>query len=274
LLPAAPRGVPQTVRPGLQLLGYERDDLTHLAGAQLPLVLWWHATEPQPPLTVRLEMYRADETGVILTTTKPVHDTYPFGTWTAPLLLRDPVDPRLPRDLESGTYRLHLRVMDEASQTIFTSSLGVVSVSATEHVFKPPAVTYPLAATFADEIALRGYNLEALDARRFRLQLVWQAITPPAGDYTVFVHALEEDGTCCLWQEDAMPQQGQYQTSLWLEGEVVVDDYLIQLPADTASGRYPLEIGLYVPESGKRLRIVQPDLPDSDALFLRPLKVE
>jgi hypothetical protein len=274
VLPAAPRGMPQTVRPGLQLLGYESDDLAHLTGTQLPLVLWWHAAEPQPSLTVRLELYRDDETGVIVTTTTPVHGTYPFDTWSTPLLLRDPVDPRVPRDLESGRFRLHLRVMDEASQTIFTSSLGFVTVTATEHVFKPPPVTYPLAATFADEIALLGYNLEASTPRRFQLQLVWQALVPPGADYTVFVHVLNADGTCCLWQEDVMPQQGNYPTSLWLAEEVVVDEYAVQLPADTPPGRYQVEIGLYVPETGQRLQIVQRDLPDSDALLLRPLKVE
>jgi hypothetical protein len=52
---------------------------------------------------------------------------------------------------------------------------------------------------------------------------------------------------------DHPPVEGTYPTSLWIEGEVVVDAYDIPLDADAPAGPYTLEIGLYRFESGERL---------------------
>src|SRR5690606_27085121 len=121
--------------------------------------------------------------------------------------LRDEINPEFPLRLESGDYRLHLRLLDAAGDTVFTSSLGSVTVEQTERTFRRPEVQYPLAARFASEIELGGYTIEQLDERRFQLKLLWQALQEPAADYTVFVHVLNQDGSCCLWQQDVMPQQ-------------------------------------------------------------------
>jgi hypothetical protein len=59
-----------------------------------------------------------------------------------------------------------------------------------------------------------------------------------------------------------------------LAGEVVVDSYLIDLPADLSPGAYPIEIGLYLPHNGQRLLVTMPGVRDSDALYLRPLEIE
>ena len=277
--PEAPRGAPQTVRPGLQLLGYERNDEPVDTGAQLPLALWWWASEPQPRMTVRLELMRADNTGIILLDTTPVHGSFPFEQWGAPgaempLFVRDEVNPQFLPDLEGGEYRLHLRLLDADGSSIFTSSLGTVSVTPTERQFQRPQAQYPLAATFAAEIQLVGYNLEQLDDRRYRLQLVWHALQEPAGDYTVFVHLLHEDGSCCLWQQDVMPRQGTYPTGRWIAGEYVVDEYEIEAPPEAAAGERLLEVGLYVAESGRRLQVSSPGAAESDVVYLRPLVIE
>ena len=56
-------------------------------------------------------------------------------------------------------------------------------------------------------------------------------------------------------QKDDQPQAGTYPTSFWDAGEVVIDDRVIEIPADAASGKYPIKIGLYRPEDGTRLTI-------------------
>ena len=273
-IPHAPRGVAQQARPGLQLLGYARADGPVTTGETLPLTLWWWATQPQPPLTVRLQLMRADNTGIILLDTRPAHGTYPFERWETPQFLLDRVDPSIPAGLSPGNYRLHLRLLEAGGETAFTASLGTVEVRATERSYEPPPVQYPMAATLGREIELLGYDLQQVDERRYTLSLVWQALTEPADDYTVFVHVLNRDGSCCLWQQDVMPRQGTYPTGRWLPGEVVVDEYQIDLPADQLPGRYPIEVGLYVAENGRRLLVAMPALPESDAVNLRPLVIE
>jgi hypothetical protein len=272
--PIAPQGLPQTVRPGLQLLGYGMADTPVATGTRLPLTLWWWAGEPQPQMTVRLELLRGDNTGIILLNTQPVRGEYPFQAWETPLFLRDEVNPEFPLRLESGDYRLHLRLLDATGDTVFTSSLGSVTVEETERTFTRPEVEYPLAARFASEIALQGYNIEQLDERHYQLQLLWQALQAPATDYTVFVHVLNQDGTCCLWQQDVMPQQGSYPTGRWIADEYVLDEYQIEIPAEAQAGEYPVEVGLYVAETLRRLSVTQPGMPQSDVVFLRPLSIE
>lgn len=277
-LPQAPEGRVQTVRPGLSFLGYAQGDEPVATGANLPLALWWSAEEPQPALTVRLVLTRADNTGVILLNTQPVQETYPFQQWPVPQFVIDEVNPRIPVDLEAGTYRLELRLLDEGGESVFATGLEPVTVVATERTFTLPGRRYPLSATFGGEIGLAGYDLEQVSVSEYTLTLVWQARQDPAAHYTVFAHLLEQDGTCCVWQEDRMPQRdasaGPHPTGRWLRGEVITETYTITLPPGTPPGSYPLEVGLYQAETGRRLQVTVPEQPVSDAVYLRPLQVE
>ena len=268
-LPLPPFVIDEPVRSGLRLLGYERGGETAVTGEPISLALWWLAGQPQPQLTTRLELYPTSGPGRILTNTQPVHGTYPYNNWQTPAFVIDHVDGRIPDDLPSGAYRLHVRILDRDDETLFTSELGPLTVAASDRLFTPPLTQQPQAALFGNEITLLGYNLKSAEPGDFRLTLVWQAETVPTVDYTVFVHLLDAAGVCCLWQADRMPQQNQYPTGRWLPGEVVADSYQIVLPEATPPGEYVLEVGLYIAENGRRLQVTIPDLPDSDAVFLR-----
>jgi hypothetical protein len=55
-------------------------------------------------------------------------------------------------------------------------------------------------------------------------------------------------------QKDQPPAGGQYPTSLWDTGEIIVDE--IQLPvSDVSSGRYTPVVGLYDFSTGQRLPV-------------------
>jgi hypothetical protein len=156
---------------------------------------------------------------------------------------------------------------------IYTADLGPISVEETEHLFSVPPVAEPLEATFGSEIALLGYDLAVDEGGTGDLTLVWQALEKPAADYTVFVHVLDENGTCCIWQQDGLPSQNQYPTSRWLLGEVVLDPYEISLPDDLAPGQYAIEVGLYIAETGRRLLVELPGQVKSDKVLLRPIQI-
>lgn len=268
--PAPPFAIDERVLPGLRLLGYARGGPTAVTGESYGVSLWWQAQTTPPALTTRFELLGPDNTGRILLNTQPVHDTYPFASWEAPLFLIDPQGLPIPDDLPGGDYRLGVRILDAADATLLTADLGPLRVEATERRFTPPAVSDPLDAVFGGEIALLGYDLAPQPDGTAVLTLVWQALQAPTADYTVFVHVLNADGSCCAWQQDAMPQQNAYPTSRWLPGEVVVDSYTLgPLPP----GTYPLELGLYLAETGQRLQLTATGQPAADVLFLPPLQV-
>jgi hypothetical protein len=163
-------------------------------------------------------------------------------------------------------------VANAADQVAYVVDLGPLAVEAADRLFERPLFTDPVGATFGSEIQLLGYDLSVAADNQATMTLIWQALETPAADYTVFVHVLNPDGSCCLWQQDVMPQQGRMPTTLWLANEVVVDPYMIVLPEGTPAGSYPIEVGLYIAETGQRLAIEQ-GVEMGDAVRLRPITV-
>jgi hypothetical protein len=277
---ALPERLPQpaqplhlTLRPGWELVGVERGKTAVTTGERVELSLWWLATAPLPPLTTRLELIRADNTGRILLDTQPVHGSYPFASWPTPQFVIDHISERVPDSFQTGDYQLHLRLLDGSDETVAEADLGLLQLEQANRLFTLPAMEVPLDATFGNEITLHGYNVQPGDGD-YELTLLWQAIAQPAADYTVFVHLLHPDGSCCVWQQDVAPQQGQYPTTRWVPEEVVVDSYRLELPPEVAAGSYPMEVGLYLASSGQRLQVVVPGLRDGDVVNLRPLVVK
>ncbi|MCP4360108.1 MAG: phospholipid carrier-dependent glycosyltransferase [Chloroflexi bacterium] len=276
-LPTASFTLNTEIQPGLRLTGYERGPAELVAGTPYGIALWWLATNPQSPLTTRLTLTQPGVTELTLLETQPVHNSYPFDAWETPQFLIDRQTFTLPSDTPSGNYLLNAQFINEQGEVVETVGLGPLSVTPSNRTFTPPAVKNEMAVTLGNEIELIGYTLNPTpEPGQYSLTLVWQAQQAPTTDYTVFVHLLQPDGRCdpCAWQQDVMPQAGQYPTSRWLAGEVIIDSYQITLPEDTPPGSYPLEIGLYNAENGRRLQVTTPDGVQSDVFFLNPLVID
>ena len=117
------------------------------------------------------------------------------------------------------------------------------------------------AATFSDG---SGSRISLVDARfapggqlsrgqPLDLILRWQALGPLATDYTVFTHLLGPDSR--VWGQVDSPPLAGYVTSAWHPGETVVDRYRLVVPPDAPTGTYTIEIGMYRPADGQRLRV-------------------
>ena len=272
-LPDPPFVVDKLFHPGLRLLGYERGGASAMTGASWGLSLWWLATEPLPPLSTVLELVDGTGERITLLEGQPVHDTVPFVDWQPPQFVIDHRAILIPLDLQVGDYRLRLRLAEINGEDIALVDLGPLAIEKTDRLFIAPPLENKLDATFGNEITLLGYEISPIDDGVYKLQLAWQAVREPSANYTVFVHVLDQDGACCIWQQDSMPQQNQHPTSRWLPGEVVVDTYEITLPADLPAGEYPVESGLYIAETGQRLTVKLPGQPEGDLALLRPLTV-
>jgi hypothetical protein len=71
-------------------------------------------------------------------------------------------------------------------------------------------------------------------------------------DYTVFVHLYDRDERV-RGQKDSPPISGQYPTSRWQAGEVLVDRYEVQPHPELPEGEYRLAVGIYLLGTGARL---------------------
>jgi hypothetical protein len=93
--------------------------------------------------------------------------------------------------------------------------------------------------------------------------------------YTVFTHLLDTQNQ--IWgQRDNIPVSGNYPTTGWWEGEMVVDEYEIPIRTDAPAGEYRIEIGMYDATTGQRLSVFTSQaqqLSENRILLETPVKV-
>lgn len=136
-------------------------------------------------------------------------------------------------------------------------------------------ITYTLNANLGNKVRLLGYSLPTQETKPgdiVQLTLLWQAITPMNERYKVFTHLLDAHGHL-VGQRDAEPGGGAKITTIWKEGEQVLDNYgLLVLPA-VPPGDYAIEIGLYGLNDGQRLPVVEGEQKGSDRILLSNIHI-
>jgi hypothetical protein len=138
---------------------------------------------------------------------------------------------------------------------------GAPQAGTTNTGMDPGEMERPLAIELGDQIRLLGYTLseESVEpGRMVRLTLFWQTSNPLSERYTVFAHVLDEGGQLVA-QQDSEPAGGSRPTNTWSEGEVIADHMGILIPATVASGPYRLIVGMYQPNTGERLPVLDPE---------------
>jgi hypothetical protein len=212
---------------------------------QLQLIL---PGEPEPYLTQTFELWPG---------------VYPPSQWQAgeqvttfhrletPLDIPTDTDPELRIQLLNPVTALPLPV------TQGSNKLADMTLQLRDHLFEHPPISHPLYAQFGSSIQLLGYDIDTSNSRPngdIRLTLYWQAKDTPPDAYTVFNHVVDENGQL-RWQFDSPPAGDAWLTSTWLPGEIVIDQRVIPIGSDAASGRYALIIGLYTYSDGQRLPV-------------------
>ena len=90
----------------------------------------------------------------------------------------------------------------------------------------------------------------------------------------MFVHLLDLDGIV-QGQGDAPPLNGEFPTSLWEPGEMVVDTHQLTLHPNAGPGNYQIAIGWYLPTDGTRLAVWDTKgIQQADNRVLLPVEVE
>jgi hypothetical protein len=128
----------------------------------------------------------------------------------------------------------------------------------------------PPLATFDGDIelaaALATPQTPAHPGDNISVMLRWRAIRKPPTNDTVFVHLIGPDGK--LWgQHDAPPLSGAFPTGAWSAGEVIVDRSVVPIVAGAPSGTFQVVVGLYHPDSGRRLTVGPRPMPDDQVII-------
>jgi hypothetical protein len=117
---------------------------------------------------------------------------------------------------------------------------------------------------------LAGYHLQgsAAPGQRLTLVLWWELKSQPTAGWRVFSHLVAApDFATVVAQNDKVPLNDYYPFSVWSLGVPAQDLYDIDVPPD-APASMQLAVGLYDPETGQRLQVVQNGQPVGDRLLL------
>jgi hypothetical protein len=250
-------------------------------GDSFHVEFWWQA-EGKPSKDYRMRFQFVDAKGKVVGTTagsSPV-PYYPTSFWQPGEYIKSQHEVQVPNDLPRGTYELQITLEDEMGLvapavrredrpfplSLFLGAqdevgdavrLRILTVEERSRCYTASPAN-PLQANIGGKVMLIGYDLAAkqvsLDSN-IHVVLYWKALAPMDRSYTGFVHLLDETGRLA-GQHDMVPQEGAYPTTLWREGEIVRDEYVIPVKPGTPEGGYLLVAGMYDTASKVRLPIL------------------
>ena len=214
--------------------------------------------------------------------------SHPTSAWAAGDVVRDGRSPLVPAVTPAGEYALRVDLLDAAGQPLSLppsqggpggvkpADLLTVTVHAPQRSFDLPPLQHPISATLDDQATLLGYDLDSdrlTPGQPFTLTLFWRAEATAKVGYVAFVHLLDQAERIHA-QSDRVPAAGTRPTTGWLPGEVIHDAHTLTLAPDAPPGRYVLEVGMYDPASGERLRAFDEDGNQAGDRILLPTPIQ
>ena len=162
--------------------------------------------------------------------------------------------------------RLRSVVVGSLASALFLTSVWAAIVVLPEAYPRPnfvaanATIPNPVGANLGDRIELLGYEWQILQKEGgdvFAVRVYWKATAPIDRDYTVTIQAFAPDGLR-VGHLDTYPVSGMHPTRDWQVGEIVRDDYPLEISANAGS-TLKVMIGMYDLNTGKALQVIRSD---------------
>jgi hypothetical protein len=214
--------------------------------------LWGSSGRPDGDYDACVQLVDA-EGQIALTDCRLLASYWPTTRWEANEVVRSQGHLTVDPFWEPGKYQVILALVESKSghPVGHKITLGELIVRPLPRVFEDPAPDRLVEARWNSQFSLPGYDL-SITTDELQLTLYWQALNRSDKSYKVFVHLIEEATGIVAAQNDAIPRQWTYPTTLWEKGEYVEDTITLTL-VDLPSGRYRLLVGFYDEDSGQRM---------------------
>ncbi len=148
---------------------------------------------------------------------------------------------------------------DDSPDTLFIGPLKAPLPAITPAEAKQITPVQPI--TMGEVAQLAGFAVDKPTiepGESIQLSLLWQALTTPEVDYTVFIHLLDSNNNLVAGH-DTQPVGGRYPTTIWTPDERILDKHTLSTPGNLPAGQYRLAIGLYHQPTGQRLPLHFPN---------------
>ena len=116
----------------------------------------------------------------------------------------------------------------------------------------------PLDAAFEGTITLEDAAIldpQVHPGDMVRIALRWRTDMPIADSFHVFTHLIDGSDTL-IAQHDGIPGAGLYDLTSWQPGNPIIDHFAVTIPPGTPPGELTIRVGIYRPDNGLRLRVV------------------
>lgn len=250
-----------------RLLGCDVQPRVAEPGKRVVVTLYWQALQAMDEdYTVYVHIFGREGRKIGQRDTYPGLGRFPTSLWQPGDIFADPIPVPIQAEagrpvlatIEAGLYLREtmerLPAFDERGGALGRTIIAYLKIPPPEG--EEVAIPHPLNYTFGDGIALVGYGIEHPAEGELCLTLYWRAEGHPSRDYTVFVHLVDGRGVIVA-QGDSQPLGGDYPTSAWAPGELVVDPHCI--PSRVEAGGLHWRVGLYDLSTMRRLPAYGPD---------------
>jgi predicted cobalt transporter CbtA len=233
-------------------VGIIQTDLKRIDSA-LELEIVWGTTAP-PGKDFQTDISFVDEEGGVGQTQRfEISPAWPSQEWPANAIVRDRFSVEAEPDLDEGIYAVVVGLVRDGQTVGQAATVGSVVVARGNGGISVFPLARRIDARFGDEMRLLGYGLE-VKGDEAHVILHWQALRQMEDSYKFFLHLDAAEGGALVAQADVIPHGWTHPTSQWQVGEIVPDEIILSLE-EVPVGEYQLWVGVYQPETGKRLPI-------------------
>ncbi|MBI2863510.1 MAG: hypothetical protein HYX94_02990 [Chloroflexi bacterium] len=284
--PASPSG--KEIGGLVALDAHEPPTAVVAPGGDLDIDLQWRALDLIPgSFTTYLHLLDASGKMWAQIDTPPGQKSYPGMLWSIGERVRETTHLAIPREAPPGRYSLRLGGYRYPSlenlpvtgkeQAAGDTSAMLGNIFVVAPTTRPAAIRpqQELRASFGDRVELLGFDLSPHEMRpgeSIVLTTYWRALTTLKTDYVVSSQLLDPTGAV-RGQNDGQPADGSYPTSLWQQGEYIVDKRTLKLDPGSPGGDYRLSIALYQWPALDRLAVRTEGNPIRTAVDLATIRV-
>ncbi|MCW1970759.1 MAG: hypothetical protein KIH69_021835 [Anaerolineae bacterium] len=269
---------------GMRWIGYrvDTDSSRVAAGEQFGVTLYWQTSRPiTSNYSLFIKLYDRAENEVASLNTYPGGGLLPTSRWQTGNVIADHYRLRLNNGIATPTaLRLDVgfyRFADPTRQPLPTldsqgkptgrqryevAGVGGVqdrAVSAKESAAGKAIGYFTLDSSWQRDAAVYVNVARAeQQGRQLHFRTHWAVHRDFAADYTIFAQLIDSAGNVVA-QKDGRAMNEQFSAKWWREGDFVMDERTLDLPATLPAGSYTLLLGLYRPSDFARLPALQPN---------------
>jgi 4-amino-4-deoxy-L-arabinose transferase-like glycosyltransferase len=185
---------------------------------------------------------------------------------------------------EHADPKTNLPIVDARSSQILLASSALAEGEKNESplasmvLSEPPHPQRPLGVNMEDKLEVIGFDLadergRLVDGispgRTYHMKTYYRVLAPVTSEWEAFIHI---DGYHRRHNGDHKPMNGKYPMSLWLPGDVLMDDHEFKLEPNFTPGSYTIYFGLFVGDT--RLKVKSGPSDGDNRINGGPLRVQ